>query len=198
MPTALGYSYCFAGSVGVVVTLPRLPEQKSLMLAGNPIDDTSEIVFDLIESKNITQIANKLGPEPIAAMNDWLGVHMAHGYGLGLEWKSQRVTKRSAEVSYAELSTLQTVVADTTTETTLVLNGELSAVDDTNKTFKITPDEGGIIEGTFGDAITPEHAASVPARYRLTVIKTTRIVLKSKKDKPTTYLLSALEPLRQI
>jgi hypothetical protein len=85
MPSALGYSYCFAGSVGVVVTLPKLPKEQAAMLTANPIDDASEIVFDLIESKRVTEIARALGPEPIAAMNEWLSVHIRHGYGLGLE-----------------------------------------------------------------------------------------------------------------
>jgi hypothetical protein len=194
MPSALGYSYCFAGSVGVVVTLPKLPKEQAAMLTANPIDDASEIVFDLIESKRVTEIARALGPEPIAAMNEWLSVHIRHGYGLGLEWKSDRITKRSTEIPSDSLPSLQTTIAETTTEITLVLNGELFAVNMDEKNFKIRPDGDEDIDGTFTDAITAEHAASVPSRYKATIVKTTRMV-KSKKDKPIAFFLEKLEPL---
>jgi hypothetical protein len=194
MPSALGYSYCFAGSVGVVVTLPKLPRQQAGMLKANPIDDTSEIVFDLIESKRVPEIAKALGPEPIAAMNEWLSVHIRHGYGLGLEWKSERVTKRITEISAINMASLQTTIAETTSDVTLVMNGELFAIDTKDKTFKIRPDTDEEIEGTFTNAITAEHEASVPHRYKATIIKTTRIV-KTKKEKPITYFLEKLDPL---
>jgi hypothetical protein len=194
LPSALGYSYCFAGSVGVVVTLPKLPQQQAGMLAANPIDDTSEIVFDLIESRRVTEIARQLGPEPIAAMNDWLSVHMRHGYGLGLEWQSERVTKRRTEISSANLQSLQTTIAETTSDVTLVLDGELFAIDTEARIFKIRPDTDEVIEGTFANAITAEHEASVPHRYKATIIKTTRMV-RTKKDKPVTYFLEKLDPL---
>jgi hypothetical protein len=191
MPSPLGYGYCFEGSVGVVVTLPKLPAG---MLAGDPIDDTSAIVFDMVESRRIPEIARELGPEPIAAMNEWLSVHTRHGYGIGLEWKSQRVTKRAIEVQAPELTTLQNVVAEVTTQVIMKIDGELVAVDVDEKTFRIKGDDGLQIEGGIGTAITHEHAASVPARYRATITKTTRM-LPSKKEKPETFTLTELDKI---
>ena len=83
------------------------------------------------------------------------------------------------------------------------LLGELVAVSMPNKTFQINSDEGETIEGSFEDAITAEHAASVPARYRTTITKTTRIIQKPKKEKkdkekPITYFLTSLEPLSPV
>lgn len=193
-PSALGYSYCFPGSVGVVITLPSLPQDQANLMSGNPINDTSDVVFDLIESRRITDIARSLGPETIEAAAAWLAAHSRHGYGLGLEWKSHQITKRKAEIEPGNIPALQTIIADTTTETRLVFDGELVAVDITNKTFKINQDGADEIEGTFSDAITAEHAASVPSRYKATIVRTTRMV-KTKKDKPITYSLERLDPL---
>ncbi len=197
MPAPLGYSYCFVGSVGVVVTLPNLPVQAAGMLTGNPIDETSDVVFDLIESKRVTEIAKDLGPEPIAALNEWLAVHLSHHYGLGLEWKSDRVTKRSIEVPFTQLPILQNVILEAATDATLIVDGELQAVDIVEKTFKFKADDGETIEGTFEDAITAKHEASVPFRYHATIIKTTKFLPKTKKekDRPTTYFLKSLEHL---
>jgi hypothetical protein len=164
------------------------------MLSGNPVDETSTVVFDLIESKRVSEIARELGPEPITAINDWLAVHIRHGYGLGLEWNSDRTTKRRTEILPSEMTSLQTSIAELTTEMTLVLRAELFAVNVREKTFELHPDGEDEIEGTFTDAITAEHAASVPARYKATVIKTMRMV-KTKKDRQITYVLTKLESL---
>jgi hypothetical protein len=196
MPTPLGYGYCFEGSVGVVVTLPKLPPTTIGLLTGNPIDDTSEIVFDLVEKRRIPEIARDLGPGPIAAMNDWLTVHVAHNYGLGLEWHSQRQIRRHAELPADQLQTVQTQIIEASTTSTLTLNGELYAVDADAKVFKVKADDGQDIQGTFETAITQEHAASVPSRYKVTIVKTTRMI-PTKKEKPETYFLESLEPLGQ-
>jgi hypothetical protein len=196
-PAPLGYSYCFAGSVGVVVTLPKLPAQSAALLTKNPIDDASEIVFDLIESKHLSQIVSDLGPEPIKAMNEWLAVHIEHQYGLGLEWKSERITKRDITVPYTQLATLQSFVEEATTETTLILNGEMVVVNTVKKTFQFNADDGQAIEGTYDAAITYQQSASVPFRYQATIKKTTKMILKDpKKDKPVTYFLESLGPTR--
>lgn len=195
MPSALGYSYCFSGSVGVVVTLPKLPAATGF-LSGNPIDDTSTIVFDLIESKRIAEIARELGPEPISAVNDWLSVHVRHGYGLGLEWNSDRITKRRTLIASSDLPSLQTTITETRTNVTLTLDAELFAVNAEEKTFKLRPDGDQEIDGTFTDAITAEHAASVPSRYRATVVKTIKMGKpKNEKEKSITYFLERLDPL---
>jgi len=194
MPNPLGYGYSFEGSVGVVVTLPKLPSETVGLLTGNPIDDTSEIMFDLVEKRRIPEIARDLGPGPIAAMNDWIGVHVAHHSGLGLEWHSRHTTKRRAEVPAEQLATLQTQIAEASTTATITVNAELKAVDADAKTFRVQTDDGQDIEGTFGSAITKEHAASVPFRYKITIVRTTKMI-PAKKEKPDTYFLQSLDPI---
>ncbi|PSH04153.1 MAG: hypothetical protein CXZ00_08890 [Acidobacteria bacterium] len=192
LPGVLGYSYCFSGSVGVVVTLPRIPEQHAALLTGNPVDDASEMVFDLIESKRVNEIARMLGPQPMEAVNEWLDVHIQHKYGIGLEWDSDRQTKRRVKASYEQLATLQKNIVETTTETILVKDGDLVAVNSEAKTFKLNCDDGEEIEGTFSDAITVKQAAAVPSRYRATIIKTTRMIVP-KRQKPESFFLAKLE-----
>lgn len=79
-------------------------------------------------------------------------------------------------------------------EAILVLDGELFAVNTEEKTFGLRADAGETIHGAFPDAITAEHAASVPHRYKATIVKTSGVV-KTKKDKPVTYSLQKLDPL---
>jgi hypothetical protein len=95
---------------------------------------------------------------------------------------------------YAELKTLQDVIVDTSTTTELTVEGELKAVNAIANTFILKSDSDETYEGTFVSAISPEQAASVPARYKATILKTAGMVRTKKREKPT-YFLEKIEPL---
>lgn len=186
----LGYGYSFASSVGVVVTVPR----DIGIYAASPLDEASTTVFDLIEAKNLKQVAKHLGPEPIKAFHEWIDLHARHQAGIGLEWRSAQTVRRSVEVQYQSLTELQRAIVDTTIETGLDVSGELVAVNCETKEFKLRGDDDCEYAGHFGEAITEEHAASVPARYRARIIQTTKIVITGQKPQ-TTFFLESLDPL---
>ena len=186
----LGYGYSFASSVGVVVTVPR----EMGIYATSPIEEASSTVFDLIETKRVKEIARELGPAPIRALHEWIGVHVSHQYGLGLEWHSGGLLRRKAEVQYQSLNNLQGKIGNTTTDTILNVTGKLYAVDEKRKEFKFEGDNGEDYGGKFGEAITEEHSASVPARYRGMITQTTKIVVLGNEPE-TTYFLDSLSHL---
>jgi len=194
----LGFAYSFPGSVGVVVTLPRRPMEEAF-LSDSPTRNASDIVFDLIESRNIQKIAETLGPGPIRAMNEWLDVHIKHHYGLSLEWKADNATRRTKEVNYEELQSLQNSVLDTKTRRTTTLSGLLTLVDADNRSFRIKPDgpEGtSDIAGKFSEGvIREEHAASVPARYTATIQTVTEMVSPTGRKPKAEIFLEKLDPL---
>jgi hypothetical protein len=191
----LGFAYSFPGSVGVVVTLPPKPAGEVLLTA-SPIDEASEIVFNLIESKDIQGIAQKLGPAPIQAMNEWLEVHVKHHYGIAIEWQADKETKRKSEVKYSEMTSLQTAVQETKTRQTSILTGLLSKVDIDNKTFRLKSDSGDAIEGRYEENVIQEqHAASIPARYTATIVTVTEMVYTGNKRPQPEIILEKLEPL---
>ncbi len=193
-PTAqrleLGYGYSFASSIGVVVTVPR----EVGIYAAYPIDEASAVVFDLIEAKHVQSIAATLGPLPIRSLHQWLDVHVRNQFGLGLEWRFEEKVKRSVEIQYQSLRSLQATIGDTTTETGLDVRGELFAVNTEIKEFKLRDDSGHVYLGKFGDAITPEHAASVPARYTARITKTTKVVVLGKEPQ-VEFFLDRLGPI---
>jgi hypothetical protein len=186
----LGYGYSFAGSIGVVVTVPR----EIGIYAVTPIEEASATVFDLIEAKNVGDIAARLGPAPIQALHEWIDVHVENHYGLGLEWRSGQATKRIVEAQYQSLIQLRGKIADTTTTVGIDVKGLLFAVNDKTKSFKLSGDNGQEYEGQFGAAITTEHAASVPARYTARIIETTQIIVLGEEPR-TTFFLERLESL---
>jgi hypothetical protein len=186
----LGYGYSFASSIGVVVTIPR----DIGIYSASPIEQASNTVFDLIESKRIDAIAKDLGPAPIQALHRWIDVHVRNQYGLGLDWRSQGSTKRSVEVQYQSLLTLQGTIADASTTVGMDVRGELYAVNTETMEFRLRGDDGKDYHGHFGNAITPEHAASVPARYAARIVRTTKIIVFGQESE-TTDFLDRLDPL---
>ncbi len=186
----LGYGYSFASSVGVVVTVPR----DIGIYATSPLESASTTVFDLIESRNVATIAETIGPAPIRAFHNWIDVHTRNHFGLGLEWRSEGVMKRAVEIQYPLLLKLQQKISDTTTTVGLNVNGELFAVNADTKEFKLRADDGEEYQGEFGSAITAEHAASVPARYRAKITQTTKIILLGEEQQ-TTFFLDRLDAL---
>jgi len=186
----LGYGYSYAGSVGVVVTVPR----EVGIYAAIPIDDASSVVFDMVEAKNLDGIAKNLGPDPVQALHSWLGVHIRNRAGLGLEWRSRDELKRSVVIEYQALNTVQTTIANTTATVRMNITGELFAVNVDTREFKIRGDNGQEYEGSFENAITAEHAASVPSRYEAVIIQTTKIIVLGKEAE-TTLFLDQLTPI---
>ncbi len=190
----LGYAYSFPGSVGVVVTLPR-PVDVAL-LADSPVEDASNTVFDLLESRNIQGIARSLGPAPIQAFNEWLEVHVRHHYGVDLEWRANNAVKRKAQVPYDEMVGLQGRVLDTKTRQTIITSGLLFGVNTKSQTFSLHSDNGDEIEGKYRDGVIhEEHSASVPARYTATIVTTTDLIPSPDKKSRPEIVLEKLEPL---
>jgi hypothetical protein len=189
-PLKLGYGYSYAGSIGVVVTVPK----DVGFYTADPIEDASQMVFDMIEARNLDSIAKNIGPVPVQKLHSWFDVHIRTQSGLALEWRSQQEVKRSVVVEYQSLAKIQTTIADTTTTVGLDVIGELQGAYIEPKKFKIRGDNGEDYEGTFESAITQEHAASVPARYSARIIQTTKIIVLGKEPE-TTFFLESLKPL---
>ena len=186
----LGYGYSFASSIGVVVTVPR----DVGIYAASPLEQVSSTVFDLIEAKHVSATAKDLGPAPIQALHRWIEVHIRNHYGLGLDWQSHGNTRRSVEVQYQSLLALQSTIADTSTSVGMDVKGELYAVNAETEEFRIRGDDGKDYHGRFGSAITPEHAASVPARYSARIIRTTKIIILGQEPEVSDFL-DRLDPL---
>jgi hypothetical protein len=180
----LGYGYSFASSVGVVVTVPK----EIGIYAVSPIEQASSVVFDLIEAKEVERHARLLGPAPIRALHKWIEVHLTNHYGLGLEWRSGNAIQRSVEVQYPALGRLQATIVNTTTQTGIDIQGELFWVNTDTKEFGIHGDDGNDYEGTFADAIAAEHAASIPARYKAHITRTTKIIVLGGEAETSLFL----------
>jgi hypothetical protein len=157
-------------------------------------------VFELAKTESaeaIDQIATTLGAATVRSLYRWAGDHVQTGFGVDIKWRRREEIRASLFIQEPELRRLTDAIAvapDTRTET-LILDGELQAADVKRRTFKVKI-PGGTIRGKFGDAITAEHKATLPQRYRAYVVKTTR--MRYAMDQPEeTFFLTRLEELPQ-
>jgi hypothetical protein len=192
--TALDFAYSFSGSVGMVMTIPN----ERLLLIDSHLDMAMRKVFELAKTESaetIDQIATTLGAATVRSLYRWADDHVQTGFGADIKWRRREEVRASLLIQEPELRRLTdaiSVAPDTRTET-LVLDGELQAADVKRRTFKLKI-AGGTIRGRFGDAITAEHKAMLPQRYRAYVLKTTRMRYAMDQPEETFFLTRLEEP----
>ncbi len=114
--TALGFSYSFTGSVGIVMTMPN----ERLLLGETFLDQAIRTMFDLAgahEHKQIREFAKTLGPAPVRAMYYWANSHVQHGMGAEIEWRREKELRARLLIQEPELARLTSVILQTSDET---------------------------------------------------------------------------------
>lgn len=192
-PLQLGFAYTFPGSVGIAFTLP----QEDFQTAGfftdkDAVMKAASTMFDLAKSyeniETVQSYVRQLGPVPVEAMYKWVNTNLEHHYGAGIDLQRDGEVTNRVLIQYEEFTVLSEELARTTVEDKIEVVGSLVDVATTNNTFKVVSDSGDIYEGNFIDAITADHAARVPWRYKATILKTTKVI-PDAADKETYSLL---------
>ncbi len=197
-PLQLGFGYTFPGSVGVAFTLPResmtegnlFPNPDAIINAATTMFDVAKSYDD---SETIHKYARQLGPVPVEAMYKWVGSHLQHHYGVGIDVQSGGEIKNQVTIQYEEFGVLSEKLSATTVDEKLEVIGSLVAVDTLQHTFQINADSGEEFVGTYESAITAEHAAKVPWRYKANILRIQKVIPDdAQADK---YSLLTLEGL---
>lgn len=169
-----GFAYTFTGSVGVALTLPA----RDGLFEDPHLVEATEAVMDLSESldqRSVDEAAKRLGPDVIRSMHSWIETLVQHDYGVGIAWRDREVS-----IDPKRLHSLQDRVVASTTSATIQVVGRLELVDATKKRFRLVSDGGEKYEGASGDAISDEHAASVPYRYAATIRRVVKLIRDPK------------------
>jgi hypothetical protein len=193
--TSLGFSYSFTGSVGIVMTMPN----DRLLLGETMIDQAIRTMFDLAaaqDHKQIREFAKVLGPAPVRAMYYWANTHVQNGMGAEIEWRRDKEVRARLFIQEPELARLTNAIQHTSDETSeeLTYTGTLRAADLDRKTFRLETDDEHSIKGSFEDAIDAKHAVTLPRRYVVRLVKTTKIYYSTEVEDTSYHLLSLKRP----
>ena len=192
--STLNFGYSFAGSVGLVFTVPN----ERLLLGESGLDQSIRLIFEMVyarDSAEMASFAQTLGSPAIRSLDRWAEHLVAHNLGVGIEWRRGQEIRKSIQAQTQELQRLRSVIDETSGETTehLSIIGKLVDANFARKRFQLEVPEAEDVHGTFTDAIGPEHEASVPHLYKAILIKTTKVLYSMDRDE-VSYFLERLEP----
>jgi hypothetical protein len=193
--TSFGFAYAYSGSVGIVLTLPS----QQTLVGATRLEEAIRLVFELAKAEKheqIVQYVETLGVAPIRAVFSWANDHVQAGMGAEIEWRKDREVRAHLLVQEPELARLTQTIMQSTEETTeeVSYTGLLFAADTARRTFRLRLDDGEVIPGTFGDAIGKEHPVELPRRYRVVLLKRTKVFLSTEKEETTYELRSLRKP----
>lgn len=194
--TAFEFGYTFPGSLGIALTIPN---ERRLILDSH-LDEAISQVFSLAKAgstSDIREFAKRLGLASIRAMYKWASGHARAGLGVGIEWRRESTVRDSLLAQQPELEKLYQMIEETSdeSETKISVEGELEAVNVKARSFALRDSSGGIIRGSYEDAISGSHRAELPERrYRATLTKVERVKYSTDEEK-SEYHLERLEEL---
>jgi hypothetical protein len=188
--TRLNFAYSYAGSVGVVMTMPA----EQLLIGETNLDKAVETIFKLVKAKSTEEIATyakSLGPATIRRMYRWVTDHLESGVGADIEWRRNQSVKSSLLIQQQELRELQATIGATSeeTETTIEIPGVLIGADIDRRTFHLRIEGDEDVSGTMSPLIGTKVTLELGKRYTATILRKTKTIYVTEKDEITNFLL---------
>lgn len=189
--TAFGFGYTFAGSLGVVLTLPN----ERLLFGETEIDKAINTVFDMVKAEKPQQIAayaKELGAAPIRTLYNWVTDQVKSGLSSEVEWRRKEGVRSQVLAQFPELVELKSAIESTSDEETeeITITGLLVGVDVSSRTFHMSFEEGDDIRGKMSESIGLEHTVELPKVYTAKIIKTKKIFYSTDREAVYHYLES--------
>lgn len=194
-PLRLGFGYTFPGSVGLALTLPN----NTNLFSDEVIVRAADAIFELAnaygDAEKIQHLVRQLGIVPAEKMYQWVDSHIAHRYGVGIEWQRDGQIKAGMLLQYEQLNALHSELSKSTIETRLDVTGVLDGVLYSARQFRIISELGEQYYGSFEEAITEAQAARVPSRCKAIIRATKKVIPNEAEDDKVEYYLASLEDL---
>lgn len=193
--TSLDFGYAFAGSLGIVMTMPRA----QALFGENELDITMKTVMEMASSTSSDHVhafAELLGPAPIRSLYSWAESHSHHDIGADIQWKDHSELERSLFVEVSALSELMQVILEVSDEssTTETFVGELIGANIKRHWFHLETDDGQQLSGQMADTIGDQYTVELPKRYKASITKKTKLNYATD-EAISKYFLNALEPV---
>lgn len=193
--TSFDFGYTFAGSVGVVLTIPN----ERLILADTDLDHAIEMIFKMANcesSEEILEFAQGLGTAPIACMSTWANSHTDSAIGANITWHRGEDIRSSLQADLPVFERIRDIINATsdTEEEEFEVEGQLVGADIQSSRFHMILSDETDLKGKFENAISPSQTVELPKRYKAFLRKTTVTIFSTNKKNAAHFLLR-LEPL---
>jgi hypothetical protein len=188
--TAFDFAYSFAGSVGIVLTMPN----ERLLLGTTVLDDSFEALRSMAKSastEEVAEFAKKYGIASVRKMYKWADDLTQGDLGVDIKWRRGNSINSTLFAQTEELELLKTAIESSSEEKEEVIefSGKLVGLDVALKKFHMETDSGDI-RGGIAPIIGTQHTLEIPKHYTIDVLVKRKIHYAMEKEDVSYFLLA--------
>ena len=191
----LTFGYAFSGSTGFVLTVPN---ERLLVDFASDLDVAIESIFAMAKPtkpEDIAEYVARLGHGSVHALRSWAVAHSGARLGADISWRRGNNPRMHMLIEFPELTYLSDTIDATSAPTreNVEVIGELLMANVSSRTFRIRPEDGPPIVGSFEDAISESHTVELPRLYKAYLTKTTEVNYATGEE-TVEHFLRRIEP----
>lgn len=193
--TRLDFGFAYAGSLGIVMTVPN----HRRLAVDSDLDEAIKAIFEILKltsTEEVRGIADAYGTATVRKLFAWSKINSEHGLGVDIKWIRDGETFSQVLAQPEELEETCRLIAAKGKEESepAQLTGTLEKWDIRHRAFTLAVPDADPISGTFDKSLDVTVVRHVPGRYRAFLNRRTVINFTSD-DERTYWDLEKLEEL---
>ena len=191
----LDFGYAFAGSLGLVFTIPN----ERLLIGESDLDQSIDAMFRMLHSQRqeeLADFAHAYGVSAIRRMYDWAYTHARYAISADIKWRRREEIRKEVLLQAPEAEYLCRLI-DSTNEIEgeeITVIGQLVGGDTATNRFHLRFPDSPDITGEMAETFSYSGDLILDRSYRATLLLTKTIHYATDSEK-TDYQLLALTPI---
>jgi hypothetical protein len=193
--TTLDFGYVFAGSLGLVFTIPN----ERLLVGETDLDQAIDAMFRMIHSQKqeeLAYFAHVYGVSAIRRMYDWANTHARYAISAEIKWRRKEEIRKELLLQVPEAEHLCSLI-DSASETEgeeITLIGQLVGGDTATNTFHLKFPDSPDIKGRISEAFSYSGDLILDRNYSANLLVTKTIHYAMDRE-DVDYWLLGLNPI---
>lgn len=187
--SSFDFAYSYAGSLGLVLTMPR-----ERVLFDSDLDQSVADFFSATQATSRDEVmvfAHQYGAPAVRRLYEWSAVHADFDLSVDINWLRGREAMKRVEAAPDALRRLKGIIEETSEETEerLTIAGMLHGLDDDDRTFHLTVLTGDI-KGEWARQFSYSPAFALSQIYEADLIKRTKVHYSIDREETRWYLVA--------
>lgn len=193
--SSFDFGYTFAGSLGVVLTIPNDRE----MFEDTDLDRAVETFFagtKLQSTEDIRRFSQQIGIPSVRKLHAWARAHADYGVSADIRWRRKEIVRAETTVDATVLLRLSETIEQTSdaVETAEIIDGILMGLDVDYRSFHLSVADAEDITGYWDENFAYDPEMKLRARYRARLRK--KVTTHYAYDKAdVSWVLVGLNPI---
>jgi len=193
--TALDFGYAFAGSLGLVFTIPN----ERLLIGESDLDLAVDAMFRMLHSQKqeeLAEFAHAYGVSAIRRMYDWAYTHARYAISADIKWKRKEQIRKEVLLQAPEAAYLCRLIESTNEieGEEITVMGQLVGGDTVTNTFHLKFPNSPDIKGQMSKTFSYSGELILDRNYKATLLETKTIHYSTDSEK-IDHILLTLRPV---